>query len=89
MTVMVDHNYPLVDSLRAVAANGDPIEGAEVRIYEQVAFEAGQISTWVGMTTTDIAGRWVDPIALPDGGNWVVHMEKYSAYGPVHVEITT
>lgn len=89
MTVMVDHNYPLLDALRAVAPNGDPVEGAEIRVYDLVAFVAHQISTWIGMTTTDIEGRWLDPIALPDGGSFVVHFEKYSEYGPVHVEITT
>ena len=89
MTVMVDHNYPLTDALRAVAPNGDPVEGAEVRIFEREAFEAHVVSVWVGMTTTDIEGRWLDPIALPDARSWVVQFQKYSAYGPVHVEITT
>jgi hypothetical protein len=86
---MVDHNYPTTDALRAVASNGDPVENVAVRIYDLVAFNAHLVDTWVGMTTTDIEGRWVDPIALPDGGSWAVHFEKYSAYGPVHVEITT
>jgi hypothetical protein len=89
MTVMVDHNYPLADSLLVVNASGDPVEGAEVRIYEAVKFYAHVVDVWVGMTTTDITGQWIDPIALPDGGTWVVHFEKYSSYGPVHVEITT
>jgi hypothetical protein len=89
MPVMVDHNYPLTDALRAVAPNGDPVAGAEVRIYDLTAFEANNIDTWVGMTTTDIEGRWVDPIVLPDARSWVVHFQKYSEYGPVHVEITT
>lgn len=89
MTVMINHNYPLPDALRAVAPNGDPVEGVEIRIYTLVAFMANRVDPWVGMTTTDIEGRWIDPIALPDAGSWVVHFEKYSAYGPVHVEITT
>lgn len=89
MSVVVDHNYPVPDALRAVSPEGDPIEGAEVRIYDLVAFQAHQTSVWVGMTTTDIDGRWVDPIVLPDAHSWVVHFEKYSEYGPTHVEITT
>lgn len=89
MTVMVDHNYPQPDSLRAVASNGDPVEGAEVYVFELTAFEAHQVSTWVGSTTTDIEGRWLDPIALPDAQSFVVLFQKYSEYGPVHVEITT
>ena len=89
MTVVVDHNYPVVDTLRAVDPSGDPVEGAVVRVFELVAFSAHHTDTWVGSTTTDIEGRWIDPITLPDAGSWVVHFEKYSSYGPVHVEITT
>lgn len=89
MTVMVDHNYLTPDALRAVASNGDPVEGAEIRIYDLVAFMAHITTSWLGMTTTDIDGKWLDPIALPDGGSFVVHFQKYSEYGPMHVEITT
>jgi hypothetical protein len=89
MTVMVDHNYPQPDALRAVDTNGDPVDTAVVRIYEAVEFFAHHVDTWVGSTTTDIEGRWIDPIALPDAGSWVVYFEKYSEYGPIHVEITT
>jgi hypothetical protein len=89
MTVMVNQDYPTTDALRAVNVSGDPVEGATVRIFTLVAFSANEVDDWVGMTTTDIDGYWVDPIALPDAGSWVVQFEKYSSYGPVHAEITT
>ena len=89
MTVAVDHNYPTANALRAVNADGDPVEGATVRIYTLTKYLAHDTDTWVGMTTTDIEGFWVAPIILPDAQSWAVHFEKYSSYGPVHVEITT
>jgi len=89
MTVMVNHNYPTIDALLVVNEAGDPIEGAEIRIFRYTAFEAGEIDTWEALTTTDEDGKWEDPIALDDGETWVVHIQKLSEYGPVHVEITT
>jgi hypothetical protein len=89
MSVMVDHNYPTTDSLTTVASNGDPIAGVSVKIFTLAAFQAFQTDTWVGSTTTDIDGHWLDPINLPDAQTWVVYFFKYSEYGPAHVEITT
>lgn len=89
MSVTVDHNYPHAGDLRVVNSSGEPVEGAEIRIFLLSEFLAGRTSTWVGMTTTDINGEWVDPVVLDDGQTWVVHIQKPTMYGPAHVEITT
>lgn len=89
MTVMVNHNYPLTDSMTVLNEEGDPIEGAEIRIFKYTSFEAGDVDTWEAMTVSDVEGKWVDPIALDDGQTYVVHIQKLSEYGPVHLEITT
>lgn len=88
-TVMVDHNYPTEDSMLVVNAAGDPIEGAVIRIFKPAAFYSSQTSTWEAMTTTDIDGKWIDPIALDSAQTWVVHIQKPTVYGPIHLEITT
>ena len=89
MATAVNQNYPGTDDLTIVDETNAPIEGAEIRVYTLVAFEAGSVSTWVGMTTTDAEGHWIDPLILEDGQTWVVHIQKTSVYGPTHVEITT
>lgn len=89
MSTTVDHNYPHAGDLRVVNASGDPVEAAEIRIFTLAAFSAGQTTTWVAATTSDINGEWVDPVVLTDGGSWVVHIQKLTMYGPAHVEITT
>lgn len=89
MSVALSHNYPLVGSLKAVNASGDPIQGVEVRVYAEPAFSNQELDTWVGQTTTDLNGEWIDPIIVDDGLTWVVHFEKPTEYGPVHVEVTT
>ena len=86
---MVNHNYPLENSLRVVNELNEPIEAAQIRVYELTPFEAGVIDTWYASTTSDVDGYWVDPIDLPAGQTLVVHMQKANTYGPNHVEITT
>jgi hypothetical protein len=89
MSTTVDHNYPHAGDLRVVNSSGEPVEGADIRIFELAEFLLGHTSAWVGATTTDLNGEWVDPIILDDGQTWVVHMEKPTMYGPAHVEVTT
>jgi len=85
----VNHDFPNLNDMLVVDETNAPIEAAEIRVYDQTAFDAGVIDTWEAATTSDQEGKWVDPIILEDGRNWVVHFQKESAYGPVHVEITT
>ena len=87
--VMVNHNYPNPDELTVVDEQDIPIEGATIRVFTLTAFEAGVVDSWVGETTSDINGHWVDPIGLDAGNDWVVHFEKPTVYGPRHIEITT
>ena len=86
---MIDHNYPLEDELLVVDENDDPVEGVHIQIFEYTAFQAGDIDTWVGETTSDIEGKWVDPIEVNDGETYVVLFQRYTEYGPTHVEVTT
>ncbi len=86
---IVNQDYPGTDDMLVVDETNVPIEGAEIKVYDQTAFDAGVVASWEAMTVSDAAGKWVDPITLEDGRNWVVHFQKESVYGPVHIEITT
>jgi hypothetical protein len=85
----VNQDFPNANDMLVVNESNEPIEAATIRVFEQSAFTAGVVDTWVAETTTDVDGKWVDPIILDDGKNWIVHFQKESVYGPVHVEITT
>ena len=89
MTVAVNHDYPMADNLKVVNETGDPIEGATIRIYGKLEFDQGDVAGWIGETTTDINGQWVDPVHVADGETYVVHIQKETMYGPVHTEVTT
>ena len=86
---IVNHDYPNTGDFIVVNEQNEPIEDAEIRIYESVPFQAGVLDTWVGATTTDVDGKWRDPIVVPDAGSYIVYIQKYSVYGPKHYELTT
>jgi len=85
----VNHDFPLAGELLAVNEEDEPIEGVEIQLFDHTAYQAGDFSTVLGATTTDIEGKWIDPIEVPDGGTYIVLFQKYSEYSPKHVEITT
>lgn len=86
---IVNHDYPNIRDFLVLNEDSTPILDAEIRIYDQVEFEAGNLDTWVGSTTTDEDGKWRDPVELPDGGSWIVWVQKYTLYGPNHWELLT
>jgi hypothetical protein len=85
----VNHDFPLANELLVVDETDTPIEGVQIQIFDSTEYQAGNFTTVLGGTITDIEGKWVDPIEVPDGGSYVVLFQKYSEYGPKHVEITT
>ena len=89
MTVLLYNDYPGLEDLQIVNSDGEPVEGADIRVYEKLAYDQQEYDTWVGATTTDINGEWVAPIAVASGGTYVVHVEKPTMYGPATVEVTT
>jgi len=89
MSVKVDHNYPGADDLKVVDEEAQPIEGVVIKVFDHTAFFAGETSSWVADTVTDINGEWIDPAFLDEASSYVVHFEKPTMFGPEHVEITT
>ena len=86
---IVNHDFPGADDMLVVDETNEPIAGAIVKIYNQTAFDAGVVDTWESSTTTDAEGKWIDPVTLADGQNWIVLFEKPSMYAAKHIEITT
>lgn len=81
-TVKVDHNLQVEDSLRYMTPGGSPIENAQVRIYFKSDYDAGNLNTPVGVTTTKVDGRWKNPILVLPGFSYVVSFFKPNEYGP-------
>lgn len=81
-TVKMNHDYQLPGELTYVTAGGSPIENAQIRVYLKSDYEAGNLATPVGITTTDSGGRWKNAVLVNPGFSYIVRFEKPGEYGP-------
>ena len=88
-TTYVDHDYGGTDNYQYVTPGGQPIAGAEVRVYLKSDYDANRRSTSyiVARTTTRTDGRWTMALML-DPDNYVLLFNKPNAYGPNAVNLT-
>ena len=83
MTVAVNQDYPDTNALQMLKNNGEPLEGATLKIYNH------REALLIAETTTDENGKWKDTINLDDGRTWILVVEKTTVFGPKKFEITT
>lgn len=87
-TTAVNHDYELTDNLRYMTPGGSPISGAQVRVYYQSDYLVHSLDTPVGLTTTDVNGRWTNTILVKPGFTYVVQFTKPNEFGPNTATIT-
>jgi len=68
---------------------GVPVSGATIKLFDAVAFSAGNLDSWVGATVSNNNGEWVDSIDVSEGGSWVISVSKFNEFDPTHKELTT
>jgi len=69
------------DNLRYVDPDGDGIEGAVVSVWVSSDYGLpGAVP--VGITQTDVAGRWTNQVGVPPGDTYKIVLHKPSYYGP-------
>lgn len=88
MKIAVDHNYGGMDALRFVTESGVGIPDADVRVYTKPDYDAGRFAAPVYVVQTDDQGRWRRPAFLDAGMDYVLLMEKRSAYVSQPTQIT-
>ncbi len=86
-TVQLDEDYGATDALRYMTAGGSPIEDAQIRIYYKSEYDAGVLSTPVGVSKTNAYGRWHNPVLVLPGYNYVVTFFKPNDFGPDTAEV--
>lgn len=90
MATKVDHNYPTPDNLLVVDDDtGLPVKNVHIRVYAAASYPPTNTSSWTAATVTDSEGKWLDPIYLPEGLDWVVHFSRRMTYAEKTVEIST
>lgn len=88
MKIAVDHNYGATDALRFVTESGTGIPDADVRVYTKPDYDAGRFAAPVYVVQTDDQGRWRRPAYLDAGMDYIILMEKRSAYVSQPTQIT-
>lgn len=90
MVTKVDHDYPTPGNLLVTDNDsGLPVPYVRIRVYSASSYPPSATSSWIGATVTDESGKWLDPLYLPDGQDWVVHFSKKLTYDARTVEIST
>ena len=86
-TIQLDEDYGGTDTLRYDEPGGDPIDAAQVRVYKKVDYDLENFDAVVGVTTTDTAGGWVDPVIVEAGFTYTIQFFKPNAFGPDTQEV--
>lgn len=85
-TVTITQDWPLSNDMTYMTPGGSPIENAQVRVYYKSDYDAGVLTSPVGITTTDAAGKWRQPILVLPGYTYVARLEKAGDFGPDKIE---
>lgn len=81
-TVTITADYPLPGDMLYQTPGGCGIEGAQVRVYYQSDYQAGRLSSPVGITTTGRGGKWTNPILVTPGFTYVAQFMFPGEWGP-------
>ena len=81
-TVAITQDYPLPGDLLYQTPGGHGVEGAQVRVYLKSDYDAGNMNSPVGTTTTGRGGRWLAPILVAPGFKYVAYFIQPGSYGP-------
>lgn len=86
-TVALSEDYGGTDSLRYDDPDGAPIEDAQVRVYKKIDYDLENYGAAIGVTTTDTAGGWVNPVTVEAGFTYTIEFFKPGAFGPDTQEV--
>jgi hypothetical protein len=81
-TVKITADYPLAGDMQYMTPGGSPIENAQVRVYKKSDYDAGNLSSPIGITQTGPDGKWRQPILVLPGYTYVARLEKAFEFGP-------
>lgn len=76
------------NTIRVLDANGEPIEGATIRVFTKFDFDAGNLDNFIGITATGSDGRWLAPVYVNAGNVYTVLVQKDHVAGPITIEIS-
>lgn len=81
-TVKLDHDFMFPGDLAYYTPGGTPIAGAQIRVYYKTQYDVGNLTAPVGLTSTDAAGKWVQPVFVVPGFSYSIRYELPNEFGP-------
>lgn len=85
--VLLTADYGGVDALRLLNDRGDPVEGATIMVFTKADYDAGELDSPLGVTTTRGDGRWTDAVPVNAGITYTILYHKAYSIGPVSTEV--
>jgi hypothetical protein len=81
-TIQIDENYQIPGQYLYVTPGGSPICNAQIRLYYQSDYLAGNLSSPVATTTTNACGGFTNPLLVNTGYSYVLRWEDPGLWGP-------
>jgi len=85
-TVTITQDWPLSNDMTYMTPGGSPIENAQVRVYLKSDYDAGVLTSPIGITSTDAGGKWRNPILVIPGYTYTSVFTKPGEFGPDKIE---
>lgn len=86
-TFAIDHNFGGADAIQYVDPDGNPIDGATIRVYDKAKWDLKLYSQVIGLVKTGADGRWLSPIFVPPGTTYVIQAQLPGTWGPDVTEV--
>jgi len=85
--VHLHESYGGFEALKFTDEDGDPVEGAQVDVYDKVNYDLRMLTPPYGRTATDYRGYWTAPVVVAPGATYVLVFSK-PGLTTIAVEVT-
>jgi hypothetical protein len=86
-TVVINENYQIPGALLYVTPGGSPICGVQIRLYYKSDYQCGNLSSPVGVTTTNAYGGFTNSLLVTTGYSYILRWEDPGRWGPNTAEV--
>lgn len=86
-TITLSEHYDVENNLQYEDPDGVPIQDAQVRVYKKTDYDLGNLTSVVGVTTTDANGNWTNPVIVEAGFTYTIQFYKPGSFGPDAQEV--
>ena len=86
--VALNQNLQGTNNLQYVDQSGCGVNGATIQVFTLTDYNAGNLTSPVGITTTKWDGSWADSVMVPTGNTYAIQFFVANKFGPDVVSVT-